>query len=131
MFYWLFKTPPFDKNMIEGRSKRIITEPILDTKLLFQFQLIPLLQTLAETKQEFRRILSEIGTSKTDRDNGQPSSSLANVARGLKIKAENGHDAVADCMTVMEALNRSINILTEHQLVNIERYQKICRSGKK
>jgi len=121
----------FDKTMIEGRSNKKLDFEMLDTKHVAQFQLLPLFQTLAETDNKYKTILSRIGTSKSNRDNGLLSSSLSNIANGLGVNADNPHDALSDCLVLMDVLYEAYNLLVTNSNVNIEKYQQICLATKK
>ena len=120
----------FDMTMIHGRSQLIVDYPTLDTKHIIQFQLLPLIQTLAETDTKYKKMLDRIGTSKSNRDNGLPSSSLSNIAKGFEITTENNHDAMTDCLILMDVLDNILQLLSKNSKVNIEKYQTILLNTK-
>ena len=88
------------------------------------------IQKLAEKDKQYKKMLDKIGTSKSEKDNGLPSSSIGNVAKGFNLSNDNAHDSLADCLLLMDILTESFDLLSAHSDINIEEYQKICVESK-
>jgi hypothetical protein len=66
-------------------------------------------------------MIKKIGTS--DRDNGLISSSLAKIGPALGINMTGYHDALTDTKLMMQMFQSMIDLLKEHQDVDIRKYQ--------
>src|ERR1035437_4440419 len=89
--------------------------------MMLQLYYLPLLQTLSETNDEYKKLVNKIGTS--DRDNGLISSSMSKVGPALGVDMTNYHDALTDCRLAMDMTKRVIQFLKDNQHVDIMKYQ--------
>lgn len=121
----------FDMAMLSGRYGNNITSKVLDTKIIIQLYYLPLLQVLAETNEEYKTKVDNIGFS--SRDNGLISSSMSKIGPSLDIDMSNYHDALTDCRITVEMMQGIFNLLKEHSDVDISKYQieriKTSRNG--
>ena len=112
----------FDMNMINVRNTIVkFKNEVFDTKMMLQLYYLPLLQTLSETNDEYKKLVNKIGTS--DRDNGLISSSMSKVGPALGVDMTNYHDALTDCRLAMDMTKRVIQFLKDNQHVDIMKYQ--------
>jgi DNA polymerase III epsilon subunit-like protein len=111
----------FDMAMLSGRSGHKITNEVLDTKMLIQLYLLPLLQTLSETDTKYKEMIDFIGTS--GRDNGLISSSMAKIGPVLGINMTGYHDAITDCRITIQMYQKIVELLKNNQEVDIMKYQ--------
>ena len=122
----------FDMAMLAGRYGHKITNEVLDTKMLIQLYLLPLLQTLSETDTKYQEMIDFIGTS--GRDNGLISSSMAKIGPVLGINMTGYHDAITDCRITIQMYQKIVELLKNNQEVDIMKYQaeriKVIRESK-
>ncbi len=122
----------FDMAMLSGRSGHKITNEVLDTKMLIQLYLLPLLQTLSEKDTKYKEMIDFIGTS--GRDNGLISSSMAKIGPVLGINMTGYHDAITDCRITIQMYQKIVELLKSNQEVDIMKYQaeriKVIRESK-
>ena len=111
----------FDMAMLSGRYGNKIVNEVFDTKMLIQLYFLPLLQKLAETDPSFQEKIDFIGTS--PRDNGLISSSMSKIGPVLGINMSGYHDAITDCKITIQMYQGIVDLLTEHQDVDIMKYQ--------
>jgi len=112
----------FDMTFLNTRSPIVrFDNEVIDTKQIAQLFYLPTLQKLAETEPEFDSMIKKIGTS--DRDNGLISSSLSKIGPALGINMTNYHDALTDTRLAKSMLEKMVEFLTEHQDVDIKKYQ--------
>jgi hypothetical protein len=111
----------FDMNMLSGRSDKKILDEVFDTKMLIQLYFLPLIQKLAETDTKYKEMVNTIGISA--RDNGLISSSMSKIGPALKINMSGYHDALTDCRLMQDMYQRIIDLLKQHQNVDISKYQ--------
>ena len=111
----------FDLDMLGGRSSRELQYPVLDTKKILQFYIIPIYQKLSETDNKYKQILQKIGTS--ERDKGLVSSSMGNWAPEFGVSTEGYHDALYDCKMTIEMYKSIIKILNQNKNLDIYKYQ--------
>ena len=90
----------FDMTMLGGRFGHKIKNEVLDTKRLIQLYYLPLIQTLAETDEKYKALVSKIGTS--ERDGGLVSSSMSKIGPALGLNMSGYHDALTDCKIAMQ-----------------------------
>lgn len=111
----------FDAKMLSVRSGRLIKYPILDTKQVIQLFYLPTLQKLAETDQNYKDVINQIGTS--DRDFGLISSSMSKIGPQLGLNMSGYHDALTDCRITTQMLQKILIFLEENKEVDIRKYQ--------
>jgi DNA polymerase III epsilon subunit-like protein len=111
----------FDAHMLGGRHGHKIENEVFDTKMLIQLYFLPLIQKLAETDPKYKEMVDFIGTS--DRDSGLISSSMGKVGPVLGVNMSGYHDALTDCRLMMQMYQKIIDILKQHQEVDISKYQ--------
>lgn len=111
----------FDMAMLSGRYGHKIKHEVFDTKMLIQLYFLPLIQKLAETDEDYAKMVAFIGTS--PRDNGLISSSMSKVGPALKISMSGYHDALTDCRITIEMYQKIVDILRKHQDIDIMKYQ--------
>lgn len=111
----------FDMNMLAGRSGKKINYEVLDTKMIIQLFVIPIMQKLSETNLEYKDILSKIGTS--ERDNGLITSSMGKWGPFFNINMSGYHDALTDCKITSEMFIKIIDFIKQHSELNISKYQ--------
>lgn len=111
----------FDMSMLGGRFGHKIKNEVLDTKRLIQLYYLPLIQTLAETDEKYKALVSKIGTS--ERDGGLVSSSMSKIGPALGINMSGYHDALTDCRIAMQMYQAIVDFLKQHQGVDIMKYQ--------
>jgi len=112
----------FDMTFLNTRSPIVrFDNEVIDTKQIAQLFYLPTLQKLAETQPEFANMIKKIGIS--DRDNGLISSSLSKIGPALGINMTNYHDALVDCRLALQMMEKMVEFLTQHQDVDIKKYQ--------
>lgn len=111
----------FDMNMLVGRSGQKLNYEVLDTKLIIQLFVIPIMQKLAETDIKYTEILDKIGTS--TRDNGLITSSMAKWGPYFGINMSGYHDALTDCRITGEMFTKMIDFIKEYSDLDISKYQ--------
>jgi DNA polymerase III epsilon subunit-like protein len=112
----------FDMRFINTRNSGVkFNNEVLDTKQVLQLFYLPTLQKLAETNEFYNKIIDKIGTS--DRDNGLISSSLSKIGPVLGINMSGYHDALIDCRLTMQMFQGIIDLLKQHQDLDISKYQ--------
>lgn len=111
----------FDMNMFVGRSGTKIKYEVLDTKQIIQLFIIPIIQKLAETNQEYQETLIKIGTS--TRDNGLITSSMGKWGPFFNIDMSGYHDGLTDCRITSEMFTKMIDFIKENIDLNISKYQ--------
>jgi DNA polymerase III epsilon subunit-like protein len=111
----------FDMRMLGGRYKHKIEDEVFDTKMLIQLYYLPLIQTLAEQDNEYKKLVEEIGTS--DRDNGLISSSMSKIGPALNINMNGYHDALTDCRLMSQMYIKIVDLLKEYKHIDISKYQ--------
>jgi DNA polymerase III epsilon subunit-like protein len=119
----VFQNAPFDMDMLCNRYGHKFDEyPIVDTKDMIQFQLIPIFQKLAETDTEHQKIINGIGTSK--RDSGLISSSLGKIGPALGLDMSNYHNALSDCYYTFDVYKKLLSICEANIDLDIKKYQE-------
>ncbi len=111
----------FDMNMLSGRSDKKILDEVFDTKMLIQLYFLPLIQKLAEDDIKYKQMVETIGIS--TRDNGLISSSMSKIGPALKINMSGYHDALTDCRLMQEMYQKIVELLKQHQNIDITKYQ--------
>jgi DNA polymerase III epsilon subunit-like protein len=111
----------FDMSMLAVRGGRKITNEVFDTKMLIQLYFLPLIQKLAETDKKYQEMVNFIGTS--ERDNGLISSSMSKIGPVLGVNMSGYHDALTDCRLMCEMFQGMVDLLKEHQSIDISKYQ--------
>ena len=112
----------FDMRFINTRNSGVkFNNEVLDTKQVLQLFYLPTLQKLAETNDFYKKMIDKIGTS--DRDNGLISSSLSKIGPVLGINMSGYHDALIDCRLTMQMFQGIIDLLKQHQDLDISKYQ--------
>ena len=102
----------FDMPFINIRNKiSKLKNEIFDTKDFYAYFLLPTLQKLSETDPEAQKILTVIGTSSSGK---VPTASLPKVASGLQIPNEGAHDALFDCMYMIQTLEKALEIISSN-----------------
>ena len=129
-FSWIDKYSPllavaqnasFDMNMLAGRSGKKITFEVFDTKMLIQLYYLPLIQKLAETDPKYKEMVNTIGISA--RDNGLISSSMSKIGPATGVVMTGYHDALTDCRITIQMYQRIVDLLKQHQSLDISKYQ--------
>lgn len=129
-FNWIYKNSPclliaqnasFDMKMLSGRFGNKIPNEVFDTKILLQLYYLPALQKLAETDNKYKELVKKIGTS--DRDGGLISSSMGKIGPALDIDMSGYHDALTDCRITIQMYQKIVDLLKDHQNVDISKYQ--------
>jgi DNA polymerase III epsilon subunit-like protein len=111
----------FDMSMLAVRGGRKITNEVFDTKMLIQLYFLPLIQKLAETDKKYQEMVNFIGTS--ERDGGLISSSMSKIGPVLGVNMSGYHDALTDCRLMGEMFQGMVDLLKEHQSIDISKYQ--------
>jgi DNA polymerase III epsilon subunit-like protein len=111
----------FDMSMLAVRGGRKITNEVFDTKMLIQLYFLPLIQKLAETDKKYQEMVNFIGTS--ERDNSLISSSMSKIGPVLGVNMSGYHDALTDCRLMCEMFQGMVDLLKEHQSIDISKYQ--------
>lgn len=111
----------FDMAMLSGRYGHKIKNEVFDTKMLIQLYFLPLLQKLAETDIKYKEMIDTIG--KSPRDGGLISSSMSKIGPALGINMSGYHDAITDCRITIQMYQGMIDLLKQHQEVDIMEYQ--------
>lgn len=112
----------FDMKFLNIRSISKFGQEVLDTKDIIQLFYIPALQKLAETEDEYKNMLSKIGTSA--RDNGLISSSMGKIAPALGIDSSGYHDGLFDCRMTQEMIEKILKFLNSVENLDISKYQQ-------
>jgi len=118
---FVIQNAAFDMNMLNGRYGRKYEKEVIDTKQIIQLYYIPLIQKLAETDEDYKKMIETIGTS--ERDFGLISSSMSKIGPALNISMINYHDALTDCRIMTDMFIKIINILKENKDIDIMKYQ--------
>jgi len=116
----------FDMNMIVGRGGSKLgygNRPyeVLDTKQIIQLFVIPIIQKLAETDDEYKQMLDKIGTS--DRDFSLISSSMSKWGPFFGINMSGYHDALTDCRITAQMFTKIVDLIKDNVDLNISKYQ--------
>ena len=111
----------FDMSMLAVRSGKKITNEVFDTKMLIQLYFLPLIQKLAETDNKYKEMVDFIG--KSERDGGLISSSMSKIGPALGVDMSGYHDSLTDCRLMMKMYQGIIDLLKEHQSIDISKYQ--------
>ena len=111
----------FDMAMLGGRYGHKIKNEVFDTKMLIQLYFLPLIQKLAETDPKYKEMIDFIG--KSDRDGGLISSSMSKIGPVLGVNMSGYHDALTDCRLMMKMYQGMVDLLKDHQDVDIMDYQ--------
>lgn len=112
----------FDMKFLNVRSNTIrIKKEVFDTKVILQLFYLPLIQKLAETSDEFKKLVFQIGTS--ERDNGLISSSMSKVGPALGLDMKNYHDGLTDCKITQKMMEKVLRLLKEYKNIDISKYQ--------
>jgi 2'-5' RNA ligase/DNA polymerase III epsilon subunit-like protein len=111
----------FDMSMLAVRSGKKITNEVFDTKMLIQLYFLPLIQKLAETDNKYKEMVDFIG--KSERDGGLISSSMSKIGPALGVDMSGYHDSLTDCRLMMRMYQGIIDLLKEHQSIDISKYQ--------
>jgi DNA polymerase III epsilon subunit-like protein len=111
----------FDMSMLAVRSGNKINNEVFDTKMLIQLYFLPLIQKLAETDSEYKKMIDFIGTS--ERDSGLISSSMSKIGPVLGVNMSGYHDALTDCRLMMQMYQGMIDLLNKYKNVDISKYQ--------
>lgn len=111
----LIQNAPFDMPMINVRAKfKKLDSEVFDTKDFFAYFLIPTLEKLAETDPEIQLILNSFGKSSSGK---VYTSSLPKVAAGLGIDPTGAHDALYDCIYMVQTLEKALQIVKTNSSV--------------
>jgi len=111
----------FDMQMLSGRYGHKIENEVFDTKMLIQLYFLPLIQKLAETDPKYKDMIDFIGTS--TRDNGLISSSMSKIGPATGVTMTGYHDALTDCRITIKMYQKMVELLKQHQNVDISKYQ--------
>jgi len=113
----------FDMNMLVGRGGKKLGTPfeVLDTKQIIQLFVIPIIQKLAETDDEYKQMLDKIGTS--DRDFSLISSSMSKWGPFFGINMSGYHDALTDCRITAQMFTKIVDLIKDNVDLNISKYQ--------
>jgi 2'-5' RNA ligase len=111
----------FDMSMLAVRSGKKITNEVFDTKMLIQLYFLPLIQKLAETDNKYKEMVDFIG--KSERDGGLISSSMSKIGPAIGVDMSGYHDSLTDCRLMMKMYQGIIDLLKEHQSIDISTYQ--------
>ncbi len=111
----------FDMAMLAGRYGHKIKNEVFDTKMLIQLYFLPLLQKLAESDVKYKEMIDAIG--KSPRDGGLISSSMSKIGPALGINMSGYHDAITDCRITVQMYQGMVDLLKQHQEVDIMEYQ--------
>lgn len=111
----------FDMKYLNTRGSVKFKNEVIDTKQLLQYFYLPAIQKLAETDNEYRKLIEFIGTS--TRDNGLISSSLSKIGPALNINMSGYHDALIDCRLLMEMFSKVVDFLKSNINTDISSYQ--------
>jgi hypothetical protein len=107
--------------MLAGRYGHKINNEVFDTKMLIQLYFLPLIQKLAETDTKYKEMVNTIGISA--RDNGLISSSMSKIGPATGVVMTGYHDALTDCRITIQMYQRIVDLLKQHQNVDISKYQ--------
>ena len=111
----------FDMAMLSGRFGHKIENEVFDTKMLIQLYYLPLLQKLAETNPEYKKLVDFIGTS--ERDSGLISSSMSKIGPALGINMSGYHDALTDVRIMTQMYQKIVDFLRLNKGIDIKKYQ--------
>ncbi len=111
----------FDMQMLAGRYGHKIKNEVFDTKMLIQLYFLPLIQKLAETDSKYKEMVETIGISA--RDNGLISSSMSKIGPATGVVMTGYHDALTDCRITIQMYQRIVDLLKQHQSLDISKYQ--------
>jgi len=112
----------FDMRYLNTRNPIVrFDNEVLDTKQVLQLFYLPAIQKLAETSDEYKSLIQNIGTS--SRDGGLISSSLGKIGPALGINMTGYHDALTDCRLAMQMFTKVVAFLKNNQDVDITKYQ--------
>ncbi len=111
----------FDMQMLAGRYGHKINNEVFDTKMLIQLYFLPLIQKLAETDSKYKEMVNTIGISA--RDNGLISSSMSKIGPATGVVMTGYHDALTDCRITIQMYQRIVDLLKQHQSLDISKYQ--------
>jgi len=111
----------FDMQMLAGRYGHKIKNEVFDTKMLIQLYFLPLIQKLAETDSKYKEMVETIGIS--TRDNGLISSSMSKIGPATGVVMAGYHDALTDCRITIQMYQRIVDLLKQHQSLDISKYQ--------
>lgn len=111
----------FDMQMLAGRYGHKIKNEVFDTKMLIQLYFLPLIQKLAETDPKYKEMVNTIGISA--RDNGLISSSMGKIGPATGVVMTGYHDALTDCKITIQMYQRIVDLLKQHQSLDISKYQ--------
>ena len=111
----------FDMQMLAGRYGHKIKNEVFDTKMLIQLYFLPLIQKLAETDSKYKEMVNTIGISA--RDNGLISSSMSKIGPATGVVMTGYHDALTDCRITIQMYQRIVDLLKQHQSLDISKYQ--------
>lgn len=111
----------FDMNMLVGRGGKKINYEVLDTKMILQLFVIPIIQKLSETNIDYQNILNKIGVS--TRDNGLINSAMGKWGPFFDIDMSGYHDALTDCKITAQMFTKIIDFIKQNSELNIAKYQ--------
>jgi len=112
----------FDMRYLNIRNPIVkFDNEVIDTKQLVQLFYLPCIQKLAETKEEYKEMITKIGTS--SRDNGLISSSMSKIGPALGINMSGYHDALTDCRIMCQMFQGIVDFLKKNKNTDIKKYQ--------
>lgn len=115
----------FDMNMLVGRGNKMLGDikpyEVLDTKMVLQLFVIPIMQKLAESDKKYSEFLNDVGTS--TRDNGLITSSMSKWGPFFDINMSGYHDALSDCRITAEMFTKMIDFIKNNSDLDISKYQ--------
>lgn len=112
----------FDMKYLNIRNPIVkFDNEVIDTKQLIQLFYLPCIQKLSETEQEYKDLVTKIGTS--GRDSGLISSSMSKIGPALGINMSGYHDALTDCRIMYQMFQGIIDFLKKNKSVDIKKYQ--------
>lgn len=123
----IMQNASFDMNMIIGRGdgKKLgydnISYEVLDTKQLLQLFVIPIIQKLAETNNEYKDFLNNVGTSA--RDFGLTTSAMGKWAPFFGIDMSGYHDGLTDCRITSQMFLKIVDLIKNNVDLDISKYQ--------
>lgn len=123
----IMQNASFDMNMLinRGDGKKIgygdTPYEVLDTKQILQLFVIPIIQKLSETNDEYKEFLNKIGTS--HRDFGLITSAMGKWAPFFGIDMSGYHDSLTDCKITSKMFLKIVDLIKDNVDLDISKYQ--------
>ena len=108
-------------DMLCGRSGIKLKYPVLDTKQILQMFIIPIIQKMSEVDDDFKKIITKIGTS--ERDHGLINSSMSKWGPFFGVNMSSYHNSLADCYITIDMFSHIVKYIQKYKDINISKYQ--------